>query len=285
MSICPFISRCFEFLPCICILHSPYSDVFARASEEAVRHYDIQSRGCFPRWSHAHVFVALRKKAIPTAVSSGLDIGLSNLSLKMITLSFYSKYSPCACTRVHGIIIGGADKLANHIVHSHVQVFISCLCLGLCFLLPPRDFLPPTGRGHPPHLCWRASYGSDGEPFRPGWVYCRYLRQRPRGPTVVPHSNALARQTLRNEPSRGNHLLAGTHHGSHYGYRQYLLRELERLSRLPLPRRPRCHPTDRRTTYPSWVCRIFYGSHRILVRVSVLILIWVSRSHSERHAL
>lgn len=45
----------------------------------------------------AHVFVALRKKAIPAAVSSGLDIGLSNLSLKMITLSFYSKH-PAACT-------------------------------------------------------------------------------------------------------------------------------------------------------------------------------------------
>jgi len=32
-----------------------------------------------------------RKKAVPTAVSTGLDIGLSNLSLKTITLSFYSK--------------------------------------------------------------------------------------------------------------------------------------------------------------------------------------------------
>jgi len=30
------------------------------------------------------------RKAIPTAVSSGLDVGLSNLSLKMITLSFYT---------------------------------------------------------------------------------------------------------------------------------------------------------------------------------------------------
>jgi len=30
------------------------------------------------------------KKAVPTAVSTGLDIGLSNLSLKTITLSFYT---------------------------------------------------------------------------------------------------------------------------------------------------------------------------------------------------
>lgn len=32
-----------------------------------------------------------RKKGVPTAVSTGLDIGLSNLSLKTITLSFYSE--------------------------------------------------------------------------------------------------------------------------------------------------------------------------------------------------
>lgn len=34
-----------------------------------------------------------RKKAVPTAISTGLDIGLSNLSLKTITLSFYSERS------------------------------------------------------------------------------------------------------------------------------------------------------------------------------------------------
>ena len=33
-----------------------------------------------------------RKKAVPTAVATGLDIGLSNLSLKTITLSFYSEF-------------------------------------------------------------------------------------------------------------------------------------------------------------------------------------------------
>ena len=32
----------------------------------------------------------VRKKAIPTALATGLDIGFSNLSLKTITLSFYS---------------------------------------------------------------------------------------------------------------------------------------------------------------------------------------------------
>ncbi len=37
------------------------------------------------------VSIAHRKKAVPTAVSTGLDIGLSNLSLKTITLSFYSE--------------------------------------------------------------------------------------------------------------------------------------------------------------------------------------------------
>lgn len=32
-----------------------------------------------------------RKKAVPTAIATSLDIGLSNLSLKTITLSFYSR--------------------------------------------------------------------------------------------------------------------------------------------------------------------------------------------------
>ena len=36
-----------------------------------------------------------RRKAVPTGIATGLDIGLSNLSLKMITLSFYSE-SPTA---------------------------------------------------------------------------------------------------------------------------------------------------------------------------------------------
>lgn len=32
------------------------------------------------------------RKAVPTGVTTGLDIGFSNLSLKLITLSFYSKW-------------------------------------------------------------------------------------------------------------------------------------------------------------------------------------------------
>ena len=32
------------------------------------------------------------QKVVPTGVATGLDIGLSNLSLKLITLSFYSRY-------------------------------------------------------------------------------------------------------------------------------------------------------------------------------------------------
>lgn len=210
----------------------------------------------FAPYTHAHVFVAPRKKGIPAAVSSGLDIGLSNLSLKMITLSFYSKH-PAVCLYV----VGCANESPNRIVYSHVQVFLSCIRLGLCILLPPRDFLSPTDRRHPPHLCGRASYGSDGDSFRPSWVYYRSLCQRTRGPAVVPHSNALARQTLWNEPPRRNHLLAGTCHGTHYGYRQYLLRELGRIAWFPLLRWPRCYPKDRWTSYLSRNHRISNGSH------------------------
>lgn len=205
------------------------------------------------------VFLALRRRAIPAAVSGGLDIGLSNLSLKMVTLSFYSKHpSVCVCTWYP---YGYAYKSPNLTVYSYVQVFLSCVRLGLCFLLPFRDFLPPTDWRHPPHLCGRASYGSDGIQFRPWWFYYRSLSQRPRGLTVVPHSNALARQTLWNEQPRRDHLLAGTYYGSHHGYRQFLRRELERIVGFPLPRRPRCYPTDRWTTYPSRNRRIFNGSH------------------------
>lgn len=37
------------------------------------------------------LFSYLRTKVIPTGMTTSLDIGLSNLSLKLITLSFYSK--------------------------------------------------------------------------------------------------------------------------------------------------------------------------------------------------
>lgn len=36
------------------------------------------------------VFSSLRRKALPCGMASGLDIGLSNTSLKTVTLSFYS---------------------------------------------------------------------------------------------------------------------------------------------------------------------------------------------------
>ena len=39
-----------------------------------------------------NAFLPYRRKVIPTAMATSLDIGLSNLSLKTITLSFYSTY-------------------------------------------------------------------------------------------------------------------------------------------------------------------------------------------------
>ena len=36
------------------------------------------------------VFVAHRKKAVPMSVSTSLDVGLRNLSLKTIIIAFYS---------------------------------------------------------------------------------------------------------------------------------------------------------------------------------------------------
>lgn len=40
----------------------------------------------------ALVFDECRMKIIPTAVATGADIGLSNLSLKTITLTLYSEF-------------------------------------------------------------------------------------------------------------------------------------------------------------------------------------------------
>ena len=39
----------------------------------------------------SHTLQLYRRKAVPTAVTTGLDIGMSNLSLRTITLSFYSE--------------------------------------------------------------------------------------------------------------------------------------------------------------------------------------------------
>lgn len=33
-----------------------------------------------------------RRKAVPAGIATGLDIGLGNVSLKLITLSFYSEF-------------------------------------------------------------------------------------------------------------------------------------------------------------------------------------------------
>ena len=92
-----------------------------------------------------YIFVARRKKAVPTAVSTGLDIGLSNLSLKTITLSFYSERF---ATRPYHILINCADKS----VDSYVQVFIARLRLGFCVSLPPRNFFHPAYRCHSPYF-------------------------------------------------------------------------------------------------------------------------------------
>ena len=46
---------------------------------------------CLPCAWHVYSLCDHSRKAIPTGVTTGLDIGLSNLSLKLITLSFYSK--------------------------------------------------------------------------------------------------------------------------------------------------------------------------------------------------
>jgi len=168
----------------------------------------------------------------------------------------------------HDFLTGCADKPPRISVDSHVQVLLACIRPILCFLFPPGDVLPPPGRRHPSHIYGRTSDGGDGDPLRPRGFHSRHLGQRPRGPTMVPHANAHARQARRIEPPSCDHLLVGTHHGSHHGHRQRLPRELERIAWLPLPGRPKRYPKDCWTSHLSGSNRILHGPHRVLVRAS-----------------
>ncbi|KAJ7931644.1 TPT-domain-containing protein [Mycena leptocephala] len=61
--------------------HSPTA-----ADYGAFSHYTLRRRPTFPSQSVS----IIQKKAVPTAVATGLDIGLSNLSLETISLSFFT---------------------------------------------------------------------------------------------------------------------------------------------------------------------------------------------------
>lgn len=83
------------------------------------------------------------RKAVPTAVATSLDIGLSNLSLKLITLSFYS-----ALHFIYSFIQPFNTPI------SHVQIFVTDFRLDVCLLLQVGEILSSARGRHPTHLHW-----------------------------------------------------------------------------------------------------------------------------------
>jgi len=89
-------------------------------------------------------------------MTTSLDIGLSNLSLKTITLSFYSKSSPLIPILIR----------LTHDVASYVQVLLLNIRPSFRFPFQAGGILPQTGRGHNAHLLRSYSYGRNRNPFR-----------------------------------------------------------------------------------------------------------------------
>ena len=74
-----------------------------------------------------------RRKAVPTGIATGLDIGLSNLSLKMITLSFYSELSVCLQKHMWSVLNWYLRLRKQPCANRHP----SCLC---CYLHLSSDW-------------------------------------------------------------------------------------------------------------------------------------------------
>jgi len=89
-----------------------------------------------------------RKKAVPTAVASGLDIGLSNLSLKTIPLSFYSEF------------LVDCDNNLSSCSDSNVQIVVTNIRVGVRVSFPIRSFLLASSCGYLANFCWGSPNGS-----------------------------------------------------------------------------------------------------------------------------
>lgn len=92
-------------------------------------------------------------RAVPTAIATSLDIGLSNLSLKTITLTFYSK-SFFISTPPFFPGCGGLTTPC-----SHDQVFIPHLCPVICISFQARKVLLALNWGHFFDLFWCTTHG------------------------------------------------------------------------------------------------------------------------------
>src|ERR1700679_4271727 len=78
-----------------------------------------------------------------------MDIGLSNLSLKFITLSFYSAS--------HCLALISPSRTNSHA--SYVQILLANLRTSLRLSLPPRNILLAPRIRHHPHLRRSRTHG------------------------------------------------------------------------------------------------------------------------------
>ena len=140
------------------------------------------------------------KKAGPCGVSTGLDIGLSNLSLKSITLSFYSE--------ALAIIVRHSLSVC-----SYVQIIVTRLCPPLCLPLSPRATnLALSGHYHRHHRRSRP-HGFRRDEVLLHW-HDRSAVSISNGWTEMGAHSKAARQGSHGpqQPFR-NAFLAGTNHG------------------------------------------------------------------------
>ena len=87
-------------------------------------------------------------KVVPTAVTTGIDIGLSNLSLKTVTLTLYSEFRMGKQIQDQSLI---TDTFALT-RYSDVQVINAHLCAHVRLSLSTRGILRPVDPCHLVHF-------------------------------------------------------------------------------------------------------------------------------------
>ena len=103
-----------------------------------------------------------RKKVFPTAVATSLDIGLSNLSLKTISLSFYSQW------------IYMRLRVSTQLTFSDVQIFLAYFRPAICLPLPLGEILMAPNWSYYSHIFGRPAHGRDRNPLYSPWVFARH---------------------------------------------------------------------------------------------------------------
>lgn len=155
-----------------------------------------------------------RKGVIPTAVATGIDIGLSNLSLKTITLTLYSKLSL-------NLGIPRANISGNSI--SHVQVISIDLRPRLRLSIQARSLFTSARLRYRVYHLWRVPHGIQRDNSINTWNHHGLLRIRSRWSPVGINTARDAQEGDGHVQPIRNDLLVDTRHGCHARHRQYHL--------------------------------------------------------------